>query len=181
MDTLDLSPIVDFSQSLKNYSDHYYHTSNTEEVSRNMVVSFDMKTLIATCSKNSLSYDPQLCKFDTLSKQLFSTVGKTWIHFNLMKYAIYMVVPFHGWQTTNNRTKIQCNRVGQSKGKRKYQGGSIPSNFSCVVSLKLLVKSSYVTCKSENLHTNIISTIQWNLFPQFFNMVVYALPEGLIG
>ena len=100
------SPIVYFSHYLKNYDNHSYHASDTEEVSRNMVVSFDTKKLIATCSKNSPSYDPQICEFNTLLKKFFSTVGDTWINRDLMKYVIGMVASLHGWQATNNRTKI---------------------------------------------------------------------------
>ena len=74
-DAPDTSPIVAFAQSLNNYADNSYHASDIEEVYRNMVVSFDMKIIIATCRKNSPSYYPQLCEFYTLSKQFFSTVG----------------------------------------------------------------------------------------------------------
>ena len=45
VDAPDTSPIVDFAQSLKNYSDHSYNVSDTEELSRNMVVSFNMKKI----------------------------------------------------------------------------------------------------------------------------------------
>ena len=98
-----------------------------------------------------------------------------------MKYAIDMVASLRGWKAKNNRKKIQCNQVGQFKAKRKYQGGSLHSNCSWVISLKPIVELLYITSKSENSHTNLIGTSQWKLFPKFVSMVGYALPAGQIG
>jgi hypothetical protein len=128
-----------FGKSLKKYTP----IQLKNETHSNMITSFNFELFSMTCNKDSPSYDPEVCDYDAIAKELFQ-VNEVWVSKDLIESVIQLIAQHHGWSAIKKKNSIICNRVGDDTSTRNYDKGSLKANCTFIVKLSCLDSIPYV-------------------------------------
>ena len=143
-----LSPAAAFARSLKTYDDVTFGEDKKKQT-RLAVVNFDEGRFIASCSPSSPTYNADLCNYDEITSELFTT-GEVWVSRDLVHKALTLIADMHGWTVKMQKEYIVCNRYGKPNEGRKFVHGDLRAGCTLRLVLKALVKVSYIPGSSQN-------------------------------